>query len=74
MKNIRPEQRQWTVNQKELVPTRKGDKYCKKCLILLSKYNLGNYCFTHNYLDTKEKDIKFEQAYRQQKLNQRKYK
>lgn len=62
------EQREWCVNQKDIVPTRVKEGKCKKCGKLLSQYNLNRYCFTHIRLQILEDDI-----IKQEKLRQWKY-
>lgn len=67
---IPPEQRQWTVNKKEMTPVRKEVKRCGKCKIVLSQYNMNKYCFIHAHFEVKEKDRK---AFAKQRSDRIKY-
>lgn len=48
MKSItatKTEKRDWAVNQKDIIPTRKREGHCKFCHKKLSIYNMGEVCF-----------------------------
>lgn len=55
-KKLKAEQREWTVNKKSIVPTREAQGRCVNCNKILSKFNLTQYCFNHQYLITKRED------------------
>lgn len=53
---LKPEQREWIVNKKDIVPVRTKEGRCLVCDKKLSVFNLGKYCFNHQYADVKDED------------------